>query len=91
MKSKFWLEIDTRWEGDYAMVWCHFDIRCGKSVRDSSAYWRDFFWKPISDQYKLLEAPNSWGGVDPLKCKKDNLDKLKKLLRLNKYKFKEDL
>jgi len=87
MKSKFWLEIDTRQDSKYAVVYSHSD--CRQSTIDSNRYFKHFYLRPLSDQYKLLEDANN--GLDPLKCKKDNLDKLKKLLRLNKFKYKEDI
>lgn len=86
MKRKAWILIDTKQYDKYAMIYCNFDQPYG--VRDASAYWRDFYQEPISNQYKLLEDANN--GYDPLKCKKDNLSKLKKLLRLNRYTYKEN-
>ncbi len=86
MKRKAWILIDTKQYDKYAMIYCNFDQPYG--VRDASAFWRDFYREPISNQYKLLEDANN--GYDPLKCKKDNLSKLKKLLRLNRYTYKEN-
>lgn len=85
-----WIEIDTRWQGDFAVIYCHTDAnKSSKSIRDAAIYWNDFYRNPLSDNYKLLENANN--GLDPLKCKKQNLSKFKKLLKLNKFKYKEDI
>ena len=86
MKRKAWIQIETRQSDKYAMIYCNFDQPYG--VRDAAAFIKDFYRKPISNQYKLLEDANN--GYIVLKCKKDNLSKFKNLLRLNRYTFKED-
>jgi len=84
-----WIEIDTRWQGDFALVYCHTDLSKSRTIRDSLIYFDDFYRKPLSDNYKLLENANN--GLNPLKCKKENLSKFKNLLKLNKFKYKEDI
>lgn len=87
MNKKAWIEIETRGKGEYALIYHHFDQPYG--VRDAAAFIKDFYRKPISNQYKLLEDANN--GYIVLKCKKDNLSKFKNLLKINNYKYKENM